>query len=312
MDVKDFFLGILKREVKEFVIYTTNRCNSRCKTCNIWRMQPKIDIKLDIIDKLLKNLDKKIIFGITGGEFLLHPRYKDILQEFDGYEYILFSNGILTDRLIDTVREFNVKEISVSCDGIGKRYKEVRGVDNFHNIKKIVEELRNKTKVVLNYTISPFNSKKDLIEVINFCNKEKVKLFVGLYNRPEYFLTKINFKKAYNLSNIKVKTGCLLFSKLFTNMYIHLYNNWLKDGYKIPCLNIRGHTVIYPNGDVCLCEGKQTVLGNLNKSTFSEIWSSKSTIRILQQNRKCNDCFMVCQRPMDIVLDILKINRLIK
>jgi len=308
----DFLFGIINRKITNIVIYTTNRCNSKCKTCNIWDIKPKIDIDPNIIDDLLKNLNKKITFTITGGEFLLHPKYKEILQKFDGYKCILLSNGILADRLIDVVREFKVKEIGVSCDGIGKRYEEIRGVDNFHNIQRIAQELKNETKIVLNYTISPFNTKKDLIEVINFCNIEKVDLIIGVYNRPEYFSTKVNFAKAYCLSDVKINSGVLMYPKFFVNMYIRLYNKWLKGEYKIPCLNIRSQTVIYPNGDVCLCEGKQVVLGNLNKSSFSEIWDSKKTIKTQQDNRGCNNCFMICQRPADVILNSVKIDKLIK
>ncbi|MFH1972214.1 MAG: radical SAM protein [archaeon] len=312
MKAKDLVFGVLNRKIRNVAVYSTNRCNSRCKTCNIWDIQPKEDISLEIIDKILKDLDKKVYFNLSGGEFLMHPQYKEILKKFEGYNYVLFSNCVLKKRLIETVREFKIKNIAISCDGIDKTYEEIRGVNAFPHIKEVVEELKNETKITLNYTISPFNSKKDLTDVVKFCNHQKIKLIIGVYNHLDYFEVDSELKLAYDLKSISIKPTCLSHSYFLQNGFIHLYNKWQKGEYKIPCLNIRMQTVIYPNGDMSLCEGKQVILGNLAKSSFSEIWNSPETIKIQKEYRDCNDCFLICQRPLDVVLDYTKINRFIK
>lgn len=298
----DFLASIARRKLKNIVIYTTNRCNSRCKTCGIWRANPKDDISLKIIDQIRKKLDKNVSVKLTGGEFLLHPDYEKILGKFNGFRRTLFSNGILAGRLIKAVKKFEIEEISISCDGIGGRYEEIRGVDNFGNIEKIVSELENETNIVINYTISHFNTKEDLKQVAKFCNGHRVKLIVGGYNQPEYFSTKHFVAKIYDLNGVKFKYGHLLCPQFFLKKYVELYNEWLKGGRSLPCFSIRSQVAIYPDGNVCLCEAKKTILGDLNKFNLSEIWALKSTVKIQDDNRKCSDCFMICSKPYDMIL----------
>lgn len=297
--------GIAKHKLKNIVIYTTDRCNSKCKTCHIWKKQPKIDIPIEIFEKILKDgATKGVTFRITGGEFLLHPKYKEILSLANKYniDYQLFSNGFLADRLIETIHQFKVKELAMSCDGIGQKYKEIRGIDNFKNIVKIIDKLKDETNITLNYTISPFNTKSDLKQVIEFADTKRVKLVIGVFNNLEYFDVNINQGfEAYNLDGISA--DCLLTSRYFENKYIELYNRWLKGEYDIPCLNIRSQIAVYPNGEVHLCEGRNIVLGDLNKESLKNIWNSEKTIQLQKQNKKCNACFLTCQRPIDVFIN---------
>jgi len=265
-----------------------------------------------MIDKILKDLNKKTRINITGGEPLLHPKIEEILKKLKGYNYALYTNGFFADKLIEYVTRFKIKNILISCDGLGKRYAKIRGINNLSNIVKIIDKLRNKTKIVLGYTISPFNSKKDLEKVINFCNKKKVKLLIGIYNNIEYLNATKKCQKAYNLNGIKTKSFCLIMPKIFINKYIKLYNLWISGKYNIPCLSIRNRLTIYPDGTLALCQGKYLSLGNLHNSTPLKIWNSKKTIKLQNKYKSCNGCFLVCQRPTDILLDKSGLSRFIK
>lgn len=298
----EFLLSIARRRVKNIVIYATNRCNSRCRTCDIWNQKLKIDIEPSLVSRIIKGLDKRVLIKLTGGEFLLHPEYREILRRFDGYHRTLFSNGILADKLIETVREFGIEEISISCDGVGSRYREIRGVDNFGNIQKIVRKLEKKTKITVNYTISPFNTKEDLRQVADFCNQCNVKLIVGGYNLPEYFSAKEALGRSYDLDGIKFKRGHLLCPEFFLKKYVKYYNDWLKGVHKIPCFSVRCQAAVYPDGSVSLCEARRTELGNLNEADFIGIWNSALTTKVQKENKNCNGCFMICAKPYDMVL----------
>lgn len=307
----DFLISMVTRRLKNVVIYTTDRCNSQCKTCGIWNINPKSDISLDSIDQILVKLDKKVSIKLTGGEFLLHPNCEKILEKFNGYRRTLFSNCVLADKLIRVVKKFAIEEISISCDGVGERYRDIRGVDNFRNVEKVVSELENKTNIVVNYTISAFNTKKDLNEVAEFCNRHRVKLIVGGYGQPEYFKAQEEaMNKTYDLSGISFKSGHLLCPQFFLEKYVDLYNRWLDGERKVSCFSVRSQAAIYPNGNICLCEAKQVVLGNLKDNNLSGIWNLNSTIRIQDENKACRDCFMICSKPYDMVF--APINRFIK
>ena len=273
---------------------------------------PKTDLPLEIVEKLLNDdiINKKTLFGITGGEALLHPKYKEILSLFSGYEYLFFSNGMLADRLIKTVKDFEIKNLFISADGIDEQYRKIRGVDNFKNIRRIVKELNGITNITIDFTISPFNSKNDLKDIVEFCETYNAKLIVGVYNEPEFFDTNTKPRESFELDGIKSR--CFYFSPTINNRYIRLYNDWIKGNVKLPCYSIRSLLSIMPNGDVSLCQGKNEILGNLNKNTMNEIWNSEKTIETQKKNRNCNCCFLTCQRPVDIIINKTPLKWLIR
>jgi len=298
-----FTYNILRRNLKSININVTDRCNSKCKTCYIWKKTPNTDLSLDVMENLLndKIINKKIVFGLTGGEFLLHPKYNEILELFDGYDYLFFSNGIMADRLIETVKKYNIKHLFMSADGIGDTYKKIRGVDTFKNIRKIVSDIKDITNITIDFTISPFNQKKDLVDVVNFCEENNINIAVGVYNQPEFFDTDTKPKKAFEFDDIKAK--CFYFHPAANNRFIKYYNKWLDGEMKLNCYSIRSLLSILPDGDVSLCQGKNIILGNLYKTSLSDIWNSEETIKTQKKNKHCNGCFLSCQRPVDIAID---------
>lgn len=308
----ELIYNIIRRRLKSINLNLTDRCNSRCRTCYIWKKQPKNDLPVSIIEKLLDDdiVNKKTLFGITGGEPLLHPDCKDILSLFSGYEYLFFSNGILADRLIEAVRKTGIKNLFISADGIDERYKHIRGVDNFENIRRVVRETSDITDITIDFTISPFNTKDDLRGIVDFCESSNVKLIVGAYNEPEFFDTDTKPEGAFEFDDIRGK--CFYFSAYANNKFIRLYNKWIRGSLKLPCYSIRSLISILPDGGVSLCQGKNEMLGNLHENSLSEIWNDKNTVGIQRRNKNCNCCFLTCQRPVDIVIGSTPLKWLVK
>ena len=273
-------------------IFATDRCNSKCLICNIWRKKPRTDLKPDVVKKILSSrvLSKSASLILTGGEFILHPEYEKILSLVNksGKEYMLLSNGLLPDRLIAVVREFGVKSISLSLDGSPETYRKTRGVDGYSHVKKVVEELRDdNVRINIGYTISPWNSRSDLLHVMDFCTKNAVDLHVGYYSSVEYY----DVKNAGDLYTVE---------DLIDHPYHKLYPIWVSGNLKMPCLRIFLGPVIRPNGDVCLCEPRQIKLGNLYEQDLDEIWHSNRTTMLQKRNFSCNGCWHDSQRESDI------------
>jgi organic radical activating enzyme len=70
--------------------YITNRCNSRCSFCEIWKQEPKVDAD---VDEVLNNLRTARKAGcrfvdFTGGEPLLHPHLAVFLRKAKGHGFI--------------------------------------------------------------------------------------------------------------------------------------------------------------------------------------------------------------------------------
>lgn len=285
-------LSLLLHHIRELPIYSTNRCNSRCEICNIWRKKPKYDLDINIFKNILKSksIDSRALFVLTGGEFILHPGYEKILSLFSGRNYILCSNGILADLLIETVRKFKVKNLNLSLDGPPVTYKVVRGIDNYANIVKIIDELKNdNVKINIDYTINPWNSFEDLKYVMRFCREKNVTFDPAYYDNVEYFDTHTEAGLLYNVGDY------------FPNSYyLHARNLWLRGNLKIPCFSIRLRPVIMPNGDVNLCEAKEIKVGNLYNQSLDEIWNSKRCLTLQKSMFNCNGCWLDCPRAIDI------------
>ena len=286
-------------------IFITTRCNSRCLICNIWRKKP-IDLDVEIINKILndKVITKFSSFIIAGGEPILHPRFKEIMSLFQGRKYLFLSNGLLVDRLVEAVREFKIERLSLSLDGTPETYKKVRGVDGYSKVEKVVQELKDdKVSIYINFVVNPWNTRDDLMHVIEFCKKYGVYLLVGYYQNFPYFDTTRPADHLYDVNDL------LTCPPLPSNPhpYFKLYDQWASGNLNIPCFGVLLRPVIRANGDVELCEGRESVVGNLYEQNLGEIWTSRKTRDLQRQFIRCNACWADGQRPMDIVISsILK------
>jgi len=262
-------------------------------TCRIWEQQPKEDIEVETVKKILgsKKVDKHTVFGLTGGEFILHPRYKEILSLFRGQPYTLFSNGILADKLIETVREFKVKELSISLDGVPDTQKKARGIDNYADIERIVNELKgDDVNIGIGYTINPWNTRGDLKHVLKFCEEHELGFQAGYYNNREYYGAEEADDQLYEVQD------------LVAQPYHKLYHLWASHEVYLPCLSIFVDLIVLPNGDLNLCEVKDIKLGNLYEQSLEEILTSKKVADLRRGYINCNDCWAVCHRPLDVAI----------
>lgn len=278
-----------KRKIQNVSIFATNRCNSRCKICYIWNETPKFDLEKDIIENLLKSrfLSKSCFIGLVGGEFLLHPQYEEIIKTVKKKtkNYVLYSNCILSDRVIETVKKFRIPNIQISLDGTRETYEKVRGVDKYDNVIKVIENLKDKTRIGVIYTINPLNTKKDFIHVINIVKDNNVNISVGIYDRREMFHTELSKNNNYDISDI------------FRSNFLNSYKLWANKNLNLPCLSIRSNLTVLPNGDVPLCQNKSAALGNLYNEKIDDVW--KRMMSIQDENKNCNGCWLPCQRGFD-------------
>lgn len=279
-------------------VFVTERCNSRCRTCEIWKKKEPIDMPVAIFRDIVSDTTNKVYINVTGGEPLLHPEIGEILQCLSDQKrpYTLFSNGILADKLIGTCREFNVKNLIISCDGPKETYKRVRGMDNYDNIVRIVNELKDEVNIAIDYTVNPLNTREDLVKVKDFCDMHAIYLGVGPYDTPDFFDTIMAKQKLYDVGGLAAYP---------VDKFIRLYNDWIDGNIRLPCYSIRFSCAILPDGSVLMCQAKKIVLGNLNELSLSEIWDSNRTKEIQRKYKNCNGCWMLCQRSYDVGLAII-------
>jgi MoaA/NifB/PqqE/SkfB family radical SAM enzyme len=120
------------RALPLLVVYLTDGCNSRCVTCDIWRL-PRRNVEMGLVAELAAALPtlgvRQIV--LSGGEAMQHPRWPEIAQRFRaaGAAVMLLTNGLLLKKQAQQVIA-HVDAVTVSLDGgTADTYHAIRGVD---------------------------------------------------------------------------------------------------------------------------------------------------------------------------------------
>jgi MoaA/NifB/PqqE/SkfB family radical SAM enzyme len=280
------------RKIYSVTMFITSRCNSRCKMCHIWQKQPKEDLAPETIARILKSksLSRTVAFVVAGGEPLLHPQIDRVLDVMKGRKYRISTNGLMPEKIEEIVARHGVKEVDFSLDGIGATYAESRGVDGAKKVVESIERIKEKAFVTVVYTFSPFNGGRDFEAVKELCERLGVRLAPNIYSTTEYG---DSHSALESIPALAPGNG-------IKNPFLLLYNSWLKGEVSLPCLSLRSKTVVYPNGDVSLCQVMFRKIGNVVERSLDEIWRDPATRRLQDEFARCNDCWIACNRENDV------------
>jgi radical SAM protein with 4Fe4S-binding SPASM domain len=122
------------RRLPLVTLYLSERCNSRCRTCDYWR-HGRADMDLAAVSRLLpslRRLDTRTVM-LSGGEPLLNRQWDEIasLLSGEGLELWLLTSGL---SLAKHARRAGTlfRTITVSLDGTdATTYAAIRGIDAF-------------------------------------------------------------------------------------------------------------------------------------------------------------------------------------
>ena len=142
---------MLRSRLPLVTLYVTERCNSRCVTCDHWR-HGRTDASLASIRGLLPSFELlgTRMVALSGGEPLLHPEWPQIAQLLRprGIQLWLLTSGLSLAKhacRASTLFDF----ITVSLDGTNREtYAAIRGLDAFD---KVLEGIRAATS----YGVAP-------------------------------------------------------------------------------------------------------------------------------------------------------------
>ncbi len=118
-------------------LYLSERCNSRCITCDYWKSGFG-DMKLEAVRELLPELDaldtRDVL--VSGGEPLLNREWREIadLLKSSGLNLWLLTSGLSLVKHSDQVAA-RFKTVTVSIDGTNaETYERIRGVNAFDKV----------------------------------------------------------------------------------------------------------------------------------------------------------------------------------
>jgi MoaA/NifB/PqqE/SkfB family radical SAM enzyme len=142
-------------------LFLSERCNSRCITCDYWR-NGRAELDLESVRRLLPSLDrlKTEVVLISGGEPLLNPEWADIaaLLGQRGLKLWLLTSGLSLAKHAWRVSTL-FDAITVSLDGTDPgTYAAIRGVDAFDVVcRGIRAAVGTETPVTLRVTLQSGN-----------------------------------------------------------------------------------------------------------------------------------------------------------
>ena len=177
----------------------TNRCNSRCKTCNIWKLyrgeiggnfKEDDELRLEEYDSIFKSIGKSLIWcTFSGGEPYLREDIKELTGSLQNHcqpnILIIPTNGLLptvienkTRQILNILPQETIVIVNVSLDGVAEAHDEIRGVpgnfnkaiDSYKRLKKLKQEHKN-LELGIHTVASKFNIDK-LMGVYEFAVKE--------------------------------------------------------------------------------------------------------------------------------------------
>lgn len=289
----------------------TNRCNSRCRTCGIWKHKVN-DLSIEDWKKIIPSLGNPFWVTVTGGEPFLREDLVSLIKLISENNkpatLNLATNGILTDKIVSDVTEIlkfykNILIINVSLDGLGGDYKSVRGVDAFDDVIETCKRLSKLKGLVLGAHIvaSKYNI-KEIPSIYAFAKGLGVQSVIVEIagNRDELSnlgLDSVPSEGDYHklvrfLTNKKIKNnGISQIISFFRKRYYIYTNNLIKRKKElIPCYAGIASCYINYKGDLLTCCVNSKKFGNLIESSFKELWSSEKSKNI-RKGIKSSNCF---------------------
>lgn len=284
------------RDKKLIQFYLTNRCNSKCKTCPIWKCKEKEDLPLDKVKEFI-SLYKDADFVYGGGEFFLYPYYEELIDwsEKNDIKYTILTNGLLSDRVQKVASKYGCN-FTISWDGI--QHDWIRGVSgNTDKIKKLVKYIRAcNGGVKLSYTFSKFNY--DTIDYDMEVVKKEFemdKVYLALARDSDAFAGKDELVAPKDFFPL------LRHVDMFYERDILFLRDWRNK--ELPnCESIKDIITVYSNGDIPLCQGIECKKGwgNILKDNINEVKEDMDILLSAKTYCKYSDvCYSLCQRRYD-------------
>jgi len=309
--------------VKPFsvVVSVSFRCNSKCRTCDVWR-KPNDDLSAEEWEQVFAHLGRAPFYmTFTGGEPFLRPDLDDLV--ISAYRHCrpevitIPTNGMLTERVVEKVaricRECRTSSIGInlSLDGVGDEHDDIRGVEGnwqlslqtWQRLKELQRQHKNLVLTV-HTVISRFNAHRfrAIQEGLQFLEpdsyitevaEERVELDTigwGITPLPQEYDAIADFL-SQQAKQAPAK-GIARFTQAFRAQYYQLAKRVLHERDQvIPCYAGWASAHIAPNGDLWSCCIRAEQVGNLRQSGYDlmPLWKGQAMAQ-LRDSIKRKEC----------------------
>ncbi|NSW92498.1 MAG: radical SAM protein [Firmicutes bacterium] len=285
--------GVPRTKPLSLTVSITQKCNSKCKTCNIWKdprnKQPNNELAIDEYDKIFESIGRSVIwYTLSGGEPFLRKDIVEIAKLIIKYSapkvIIIPTNGLLVDRIfreteniLKILPHHSTLIVNISLDGIGENHDEIRGIpgnfkkflETFAALKELKKTYNHSFELGVHSVVSRFNV-ENILELFDYV---KNNLSPDSYiceiaeNREELLNTEDDITPAIDLYEKTIRPlqhelrESLLHNKGITGLiqafrlkyYDYVITEMREKRRVIPCYAGRVSAQISPWGDVWPC-----------------------------------------------------------
>jgi MoaA/NifB/PqqE/SkfB family radical SAM enzyme len=299
------------------------RCNSRCKTCNVWLL-PNDDLTVEEWTRVFESLGSAPYwFTFSGGEPTLRKDLPDMVEQ--AYRHCrpgiinIPTNGIQDkvipgriERVLQAAPESEVI-INLSLDGVGLKHNEIRGVRNnwtramstYGRLQKLKKQYKNLTlgvhSVISTFNVDSFPELCEFVQrelkpdsFITEIAEERVELdTVGLGITPTAEQYTVAIDTLLEGMRERKLTGIAGVTQAFRKQYYEIVKRTLREHRQvIPCMAGVASAQIAPNGDVWTCCVRAQSMGNLREHNydFGSVWRTGKAGE-LRRSIKAGECY---------------------
>ena len=305
-------------------VLLTNRCDSRCVTCDIWRID---DFSREMsVGEWLRVAAQIRALGVSrvaiaGGEPLQHPHLVDILRGFkaENLTVQMTTNGMgLGTKRRDEILATGLDRLTLSVDSHDpKLYAEIRGVDAFpavlRNLHALLAMSDRRFRVETNSVLSSLNlaSFPDTIAFLLELGVDcvNVNAVTAGGDNNLLFADKPSLLPTDAAQMHRVIDRLLYLKRSYANFgATSEYLDGMRDYFlHAPrpgraCFAGDLSVDIYEDGRVQHC-GSLGAIGNVRETTLSEIWrgTAATTSRLEIRDGHCPGCYVSCKLEPSIV-----------
>ncbi|WP_147821925.1 radical SAM protein [Salidesulfovibrio onnuriiensis] len=298
-------------------------CNYKCIMCNEWKAREKPEMSPELLEKIRHVLPFVRTLFITGGEPLMYRHLESLLSMGSeaGCDLWMVSNGALLDeRRRDMLMTHGLKRLKISLDAAkNSTYKAIRGGNFFKVIRNIAQLYQTKVERGLEFPevqlgfVAMRKNIAELPRLVVMASELGVKniyvSYMGVQNEesiPEslYFYQDMSDEYMQAATEAAMRHGVLLelpplFSAEPSPEHVFDRSSEL-------CHEPWRNLFIRPDGRCNLCCGGGGGCGNLNETSFKEMWNHPARVHAREKvntdtpPKLCLSCKTVKQTPQDI------------
>jgi MoaA/NifB/PqqE/SkfB family radical SAM enzyme len=307
----------------------TNRCNSHCIMCNIWKTADNIpELKsLEISAREITDLVSQPLFSnlveidLTGGEPHLRDDLVDIVLGISQLKksslrklrsIIITSNGFLTKRIISNYTDIlsSLKGTDtdlvavISLDGIGETHDKIRGTQGAfklvsETIGALLDLKQKYENLILGIKTTVLPDNIDALDsILDFAISKDIFHIISPVLFTEARFKNLNRKDDLSLGPNEYKKVLDFYSRdeLATSYFYSTTSGFLSNHHRCwVCTALFNYLFVDYDGKIYPCEIIPEPVGDLNMQNIRDIWESprarifRSRIGNLEYCRACHE-----------------------